>query len=274
MWILLSSTITLVFLLGVFLMVYGYLIEPHMIEISHYRKNHGQMEDRHLRVVQISDIHLGYHVSIKSFEHLVQQVNALSPDVVVLTGDIYDNGEKYVGSERVVKCLQALKAPYGKYAIYGNHEYAHNGVTLLKQTADQAEITLLVNEVAQVPHPHLKIAIAGADCAIYGDKQPDFCATLESSHFNLLMLHQADAIQPYLKYPIDLVMSGHTHGGQIKLPLLGAPILPEMGKRYLQGWYRFEENPRLELYVNRGFGMTMLPFRFLSRPEITVIDLT
>lgn len=273
LWTIISNLVTIAFLGGVILMLYGYLIEPHLIEVSHFKKPHRQKGLASLRVIQISDIHMGYHVSVKALQHLVQQVNALDPDVVVLTGDVYDNGERYQQFSEVVRCLQSLKAPYGKYVIPGNHEYAGNAVQLLQETARSAGLVMLMNEATTIPHPQLKVGLAGADCAIYGVRRPEFCKELEAGHFNFLLLHQADAIHPYLEYPIDVVLSGHTHGGQVRLPWLGTPILPEMGKRFVQGWYSFEESERTALYVNRGFGMTMLPFRFMSRPEITVIDL-
>ncbi len=259
--------------MGLVFMFYGYLIEPHTIEITHFKRKHGRTSQASLRIAQISDIHMGYHVSIKALDHLVDQVNALDPDVVVLTGDLFDNGEKYRHGDEVANALKRLTAPYGKFAIFGNHEYAGNAVELLEATAQKSDFQLLVNAIGQVPHPTLQLNIAGADCAIYGERKPEFCDTLTQDTYNLLLLHQADAIYPYLKYPVHLVLSGHTHGGQICLPLIGAPILPEMGKKFVKGWYTLQGNVGTELYVNRGFGMTMLPFRFLSRPEITIIDL-
>mgnify|MGYP004703320145 CR=1 FL=1 len=274
MWNLISNFFTVTLLFGGLLMLYGYLIEPHTVDVTFFKKRHGQRSVATLRIIQISDLHMGYHVSVKSLDHLISQVNALDPDVVVITGDTYDNGEKFPHGDLVAKSLSRLTAHYGKYAIFGNHEYSGNAEEMLKTTMRDSNVTLLVNQVGQVPHPTLRINIAGADCAIYGERRPEFCSELPESEFNLLLLHQADAIKPYLNYPIHIVLSGHTHGGQISFPLIGAPILPEMGKRYLKGWYALTGLVDTELYVNRGFGMTMLPFRFFSKPEITVIDLT
>ncbi len=273
-WELFSSTLTVLFFIGLAIMAYAHYIEPHTLDVTHHHLKHGQTTRSNLRIIQISDIHLGDHISLKHFDFLIDHVNALDPDVVLLTGDLLDAAERYKFSDQIGASLARVKATYGKYAIYGNHEYSGGGVAQLAQSAVEGNFELLVNQIITVKHPTLKISIGGADCAIYGERRPEFCADFNENHFNLLMLHQADAVHHYHEHPIDVVLSGHTHAGQIAFPFLGALILPEMGRKFVKGWYDLKTKRGTQLYVNRGFGMTMLPFRLLSKPEISVFDIS
>lgn len=272
-WEVVSNILTVLMLIGLLIIVYAYTIEPHFVDIQIFKLKHGQKTQASLRLIQISDIHLGYHVSLHALEQLVQKVNTLKPDLLVITGDLLDYGERYKWGSEAAHILSRLDAAYGKYAIYGNHEYMGNGVALFNKICEIADCKLLKNEVTPILHPSLKVALAGSDCAIYGRRQPEFCEGLAGDAFNILLLHQADASFQYLDYPIHLTLSGHTHGGQIAFPIIGAPILPEMGKKFVKGWYDLDNPCKGHLYVNRGFGMTMLPFRLMSRPEISVFDI-
>jgi predicted MPP superfamily phosphohydrolase len=272
MWEIFSSTVTILFLFGLLIIGYAHFIEPHTLEVTYHKKEHAQKSNAQLRIVQISDIHLGDLVSLKHFDQLIDHVNRLDADVILLTGDLLDAAHRYKYLHQVPAYLNKMKAKYGKFAVYGNHEYNGGGETAYSQMISEGDFELLVNQVVVLKHPQLLINIGGADCATYGQRRPEFSHRFDPLAYNILMLHQGDAVDPYKAYPIDVVFSGHTHAGQIRFPFVGALILPEMGKRYVKGWYTLNTPRGMQLYINRGFGMTMLPFRLLSRPEVTVVD--
>jgi len=250
-------------------MAYGRFIEPKRIEVTHHVIKNTRTQRDTFRIVQLSDIHMGAYVTLERLEHIVDHVNALSADAVVLTGDLLDNAKRYTDFEAVSKVLEKVEARRGKYAIFGNHEYENGGVDAYKKIVEQAKFELLVNQGTSVEN----ISIYGADCALYGNRSPEFSSRLESHQFNILLLHQPDAVDKYFDYHYDLVLSGHTHDGQVKLPIIGTPILPELGRKYVAGWFEHNNRRRTKHYVNRGLGMTMLPFRFNSIPEISVFDI-
>jgi predicted MPP superfamily phosphohydrolase len=95
----------------------------------------------------------------------------------------------------------------------------------------------------------------------------------EEDQYNLVLTHAPDVADELLPYNADLILSGHTHGGQVNLGLFGDYVLPPYGKKYIQGLYSFDTVRNTKLYVNSGIGMTFLPFRFLAPPEITVVTL-
>jgi predicted MPP superfamily phosphohydrolase len=270
MFIWIEHVITVFFFIGLFCMMYGYFIEPHLIEVSHHKLHHSSTHKKVISLVQITDVHLGDFMSLKRLDHLINHVNALQPDVVMITGDLLDNARKYKELDQVKESLLRIHPSAKKVAVYGNHEYAGSGEKEYKNILESSGFKLLVNESTTLDMKGLQLQMSGTDCQIYGIRDYEFIKGFDSSLFSVLMLHQPDTVDHYLHAPIDLVVSGHTHNGQIKLPLVGTIILPELGKLFVEGW--FKHSKRTSHYVCRGLGMTMLPFRFKSRPEIAVFD--
>lgn len=268
-WI--EHLIAILFLLGTACVMYGYFLEPHLIEVTHHKIGHASIKSGAIRIVQLTDIHLGDFMSLKRFDHIIDHVNALEADIVLLTGDLLDNAKTNQKMDKVPESLLRLNEGALKFAVFGNHEYEFGGESNYRKILEESGFRLLVNETATVVLNSQTLQISGADCAIFGERDYTFMDGIDAALFHVFMLHQPDPIDHYLKVPIDLTLSGHTHSGQIRLPILGTPILPELGKKYIDGWYRHSE--RMSQYVSRGIGMTMLPFRFQSRPEIAVFDI-
>ncbi|CAM3809671.1 metallophosphoesterase [Cohnella lubricantis] len=234
------------------------------------------------RIVQFSDTHLGYFHSLRRFEQLVGKMNALQPDIVVFTGDLFDGRAKPEGDAAVIPLLKRIHAPLGKFAVYGNHDFGRDKITRISGPLLSAGgFTVLVNETKRIALAGGEaITISGLDDYVRGRPKPRKALSVLSKHgFHLLLCHEPDPASRHVAYPIDVQLSGHSHGGQVALPFVGAIIRTSEGRKYVRGCHRLPHQPprsgrsHLLLYVNRGIGMTRLPFRFGSVPELSVFTL-
>jgi predicted MPP superfamily phosphohydrolase len=229
------------------------------------------------RIVQLSDIHLDEYTEPFFLERIVQKVNALTPHLVLLTGDFITHGSLtfIAGRHAIRRCAEiiaTLTAPL-RYAILGNHDVAFNG-PLVIQTLAAHGTPVLINQNLPIERNGGRLWLCGVDDP--GSSYPDLDLTIPTKPDGpvLLMAHEPDYADHVIAHPrghlVDLMLAGHSHGGQIRLPFLGPLILPPMAEKYPEGYYRFNQ---LQLYVNRGIGTVGLPFRLNCPPEITVITL-
>jgi hypothetical protein len=220
------------------------------------------------RIVQISDIHMSRWMDEKRLDGIIAQVNALGPDVVALTGDyVHHNPEQYLPA--LSRALGNLKAKEATLAIMGNHDH-WAGVSAVREALNGAGVRELRNEtrlvrIAGVP----QLAISGIDDAWEGqDHIEQAIAQIPGFIPAILLAHEPDFADRYAKTGrYFLQLSGHSHGGQVRLPGIGAPFLPKYGNRYPAGEYQVEQ---MKLYTNRGLGAVPWHFRFNCRPEITL----
>ncbi|WP_274648606.1 metallophosphoesterase [Paenibacillus humicola] len=253
---------------------YSHFIEPRMISVVNrtlaFRRIPVSFAGK--RVIHFSDVHLDFYFGLDRMQRLIEQIQALSPDMICFTGDLYHN---HVGKSGAAcsMLLNRLKAPLGKWAVLGNHDY-DAGVSNVEKVLVDGGFTLLTNRSAVIEQGSDRIQIAGIDDFFFGS--PNYRTVFERvdlNRFTMLLAHEPDFADQTIRYPVDLQLSGHSHGGQVRLPLIGPLVLPEMARKYPQGLYRLGEG-KLLLYTNRGIGMSNYPFRFLCRPEITVLTLS
>lgn len=253
---------------------YARYIEPTLLDIVNLSISHKKIPKTFhgFKIVQFSDTHLSDFFTIERLETIVTKINQLSPDLLLFTGDLMDEPNQYTEINKIVPVLEKLNAPFGKFAVYGNHDHGGYGTDIYRNVITMSGFTLLQNEVATIPMiDGSKIGIAGLDDLMLG--KPQYEGTLGNLNeilFNILLVHEPDAALETKNYHIDLQLSGHSHGGQIQVPFYGPLITPPFANEYPEGMY---EVGKMKLYVNRGLGTTRLPFRFLSTPEITVFTL-
>ena len=218
-----------------------------------------------LRIGQITDCHLGMPYSAGNLAWAVAQMQSEQPDLLVLTGDL-------VGKRRAIAdvpaYLRGLSAPLGIYAVPGNHDY-WEGLYDLRGALMLLGIPLLLNEHRQLRWNGVDLWLVGIDDIWEG--QHDYAAALQGvprDAFKLLLAHAPDAADEAARHRFALQISGHTHGGHLRLPFLGPFTRPRYGLRYVMGRYQVGA---MALYVSRGLGG--LPLRLLCRPEATIITL-
>ena len=256
--------------------VYANQIEPSMLDTNMLELKHPLIPKSFSgkRIVQFSDTHLGFQYNHSQFKKLIHKINSLNPDLILFTGDLMDEPNRYQQIHKIVPLLQQLKAPLGKYCIYGNHDHGGYGSEIYRNVMESAQFTILLNDSRPILlKDGSSIYLVGVDDAMLG--KPDIPLALTHvpySKFKILLSHAPDLADLASKYNIHWQLSGHSHGGQVKLPFFGALIRPPFAEKYPEGYYSIGTKP-LSLYVNRGIGTTRLPFRFMAKPELTVFTL-
>ncbi|NFO02727.1 metallophosphoesterase [Clostridium botulinum] len=260
---------------GIF--AYSIYVEPNLLSVKNIEINNSsniKNEDT-IKIAQISDIHLGEYYAIDKLEKLVNKVNSQNADIIVFTGDLFDNVSKFEDTSKVVPILKKLNANIGKYAIYGNHDYGGGAKNIYKNVMEDSGFKILVNEQANVKLDSGKtMSILGLDDALLGNPDVEKTArNIKGSNYNLLLLHEPDLSDKFVSYNIDLILAGHSHGGQVKIPFLGEIVTPPLAEKYKDGLYNLNTKRNTQLYVNSGIGNTKVPFRFMNVPEVSIFEI-
>lgn len=216
--------------------------------------------------VQLSDFHHSQIVPLRVIEQTVEATNRLNAQAVFLTGDFVTSGTRYVAG--VALALSRLRARRGVYAILGNHDYWSAADEVTKQLRERG-IAVLLNEARAVT-PDLWVA--GVDDAWSG--HPDLDAALQAvppGKTTILLAHEPDFADQAQGRGLALQLSGHSHGGQVRLPIINRPLLPYLSWKYYAG---LQQAGDLPVYINRGLGAIHPPLLFTCRPEISLFRLT
>ena len=224
-----------------------------------------------LRVVQLTDIHAGIFMNRRQMRYYVDQVIALQPDLFVLTGDYISNSLSFLPG--CVEEMARVRARYGTFATLGNHEHWYGSLIQLRTIFRRYGIPLLNNEHRVIRTERGVFAVIGIDDLRTGE------ANLEAALYGLdpaipglLLSHRPEIFPRAASLGIPLTLSGHYHGGQIKLGMPGAGVsLAHLRTPYVEGLFRIGAS---RLYVSRGIGTTFTPVRLNAPPEITVFNLT
>jgi predicted MPP superfamily phosphohydrolase len=269
------------------LALYSGEIERHWVEVTqrdvHLRGLPSAFDG--MRIAQISDIHMDEFTEPFFLRHVVDKINQIKPDAVLITGDfITAKLGMNLGSTRFAlgaawQCANILTGLECKalYASLGNHD-VNVGAKQVSAALVANGITVLRNACLPIERGGGRIWLAGLDDPLEGKPDPELAipASIRNAPNEpiVLMCHAPDYADHLLTQPagqaIDLMLSGHSHGGQIRFPLVGAMVLPPLARKYVKGWFQLG---RLQLYVNRGIGTIGLPLRFDCPPEITSITL-
>lgn len=254
---------------------YTLAVEPDWLSVERVtvgiRGLHPSLEG--LKLAHLSDLHWGAYTGQKEVRTAVEAANALNPDLVLLTGDYVLGSARY--AQPCARELTALRAHLGVFAVPGNHDYwtdinvvaaelRSTGLELLRNSSHRLVVDghpLWLTGIDDVweGHDNLKAALAGVP-----KKEPV-----------LLLVHEPDFADQaaHSHHRIVLQLSGHSHGGQVNLPLLGPPVLPVLGRKYPAGLQRVPDST-LQVYTSRGIGVTAPPVRFNCRPEVALLTLT
>ena len=265
--------------------VYVTQVEPRWIEVTQVHVLLPGLPDPldDFTIAQLSDLHLGPYVSAEDVRRSVEMANALGADLIVLTGDFVYRSAGY--SVACAQELASLRARYGVYAVLGNHDIwtdaeqvaghlAGAGIVVLRnerQTLEVENACLWLLGIEDTGHTG---GFFGDFRAIWQEAADALAALLEgipAEDPRLLLVHNPDFTEMLPEGRIDLALCGHTHGGQVRLPFVGAPMVPScFGQKYAGG---LVPGPSTRVYVNRGIGLIAPPVRFNCRPEVTLLRL-
>lgn len=240
--------------------------EPNRLEITRVSVESPLVQGR-IKIAAFADVHIGSGgMGSARLGKVLAAIQAEKPDIVVFLGDFYDNYAKYSGGEEQrLASLLALPGLEGclKFAVLGNHDMSQKAKKAFITLFQAAGWQVLVNSAVQ----SLGINIIGSDDVIFG--APDVAGLVCEDMFNLLLVHEPDFGRDITG--VGLQLSGHTHGGQVRVPFVGPLVLPKWGREYVRGMHTKPDGG--QIYVNRGLGMSTLPFRFAAVPELTIITI-
>ena len=226
-----------------------------------------------ITIAQFNDTHIGFQYSEELLKEHIQKIQSYSPDLIIFTGDLLDEPNRYNKAAEVIDLLSELKAPLGKFAVYGNHDHGGYGTDIYADIMKQSGFIVLRNEVVSLTRNNESISLSGIDEPMLG--RPSFNAieeSVKSDSFHIFLSHAPDLATKMKTF--DLQLSGHSHGGQIKLPFVGPIVVPPYADVYSDGRYTKKMGDHeAMIYVNRGLGTTRMPFRLFSSPELTFITL-
>lgn len=258
------------------LALYAFWFEPSRIRVVEHTVTNtdgSKIFTEALRIAVIADLHAGApFIGAAKIERVVTLTNAARPDLILLTGDYVIQGVvggEHMAIERVAEKLRALSAPLGVYAVIGNHDRWESDTHITSVLA-KAGIAVLENKSAEISRDTHTLRLVGLSDAF--TTIPDIASALSDVPDDaqaLCFTHSPDVF-PDLPRSCALTIAGHTHGGQVWLPILGRPIVPSrFGELYAAGLVR--ENGKL-LFVSTGIGTSIIPVRFGVVPEISLLN--
>jgi uncharacterized protein len=231
-----------------------------------------------LKIAQISDIHLDQFTEPFFLRHAIRQVNQLSPDLIFITGDFvtHEIGTRKLAIGAAWQCANILQGLHCRriYGVLGNHDIDVDAKAVSTALRDNG-IALLRNSYLPLERGKSRIWLAGLDDPVSGHPIPDLAIPAAIRNIPgepiVLLCHAPDFGRTLSTLPagqaVSFMLSGHTHGGQIRIPFLGPVVLPPGGRLFPEGHYRLG---RMQLYVNRGLGTVGVPFRLDCPPELTL----
>ncbi len=233
-------------------------------------------EDINLKIAYISDIHYNHFMNKERLEKMIEKINNNKPDIILFGGDVFDKPSKYPIDEKaeneIIELLQSLHAEYGKFAVLGEEDYdpqANN----IHQILFKGDFEVLTNKQIFITKDGKNmINLIGIDSLVGGnpDIESSF-ANVDTNLFTIVLTHAPDIISQLPTNEIDLVLAGHSHGGQINIPFIGSLNKVEGAKTYSQGDYYINQT---QLIVSNGLGTTDSDIRIFADPECHMIRIT
>lgn len=273
------TCIVVLFISG--LLLYSRFIGTTGLNVKEYKVVNNKISDEYhgLKVVHLSDIHFNSTISEKDLEQIVDKVNQLKPDIVVITGDIIDERISY-DKDILINCLKKIQAKLGKFAISGNHDLPLDDFNSIVKESGFVNLDNTYELI--YANSNQPIIISGinsnySDSSNMGVKTAEFdnyIANLTDDIkpiYSILLIHEPDFIDNLNLDNYDLILAGHSHGGQIKLPLISKIYTPHGAKKYYDEYYKINNT---DLYISSGLGTSKLKFRLFNRPSINFYRIT
>lgn len=223
-----------------------------------------------LRIAHLSDLHLSEVVSEDYIMQAMQATMRQQPDLIIMTGDYVTHGSSYIPA--VARAVGTLTAPLGVYASLGNHDHWSGGLEQLIDNFEAVGVTVLRNSNVRL-NMEGELWLAGIDDVMErADDLERAMHAIPSTATTILLAHEPDFADQAAQAGVALQFSGHSHGGQVNIPLIGTPILPSYAQRYPSGLYHVPGS-NTQVFTSRGIGMVQPAVRFNCRPEVAILRL-
>lgn len=255
----------------------GLIIKEYKVENQKITDNfHG------LKIVHISDVHYGTTIYKKELDNIVKKINLLKPDIVVLTGDLLDDNTDIKTAEKeIIKSLSNIDATIGKFAITGNHDSKFSEWESIIKNSGFTNINDTYDRIYKDGTNY--ILLSGISTNMFENNDintklqttKDFINTVpeeeKNNIYKILLLHEPDFIDNITDIEFDLILAGHSHNGQVKLPFVGAVKTPIYSTKYYDEHYKINNS---DLYISSGLGTSKVKFRLFNKPSINFYRIT
>ena len=251
------------------LFLYGYYIEPKNLSIKEYKIENKDIPDSFdsLKIIHFSDVHYKSTVDITFLKKIVKLINKQNPDLVIFTGDFLDKRFDYSNKEidEVKNELNKIESTLGNFVVSGNHDMVNNPEDFKNIFSEN--FTILENEEKLIYYKETTpISLVGFSDALETKVNYEILEK-ENNYFRFIMLHEPDEYEKIKEYDFDIMFAGHSHNGQVRLPLIGTIYTPVGSKKYYQEYYKLDNR---EIFISNGIGTSGLDVRFLSTPSINL----
>lgn len=264
----LSAFIVFMAALGICVYYYALKIEPKMLKVTQYNYAKANL-DAPIKIALFCDTHLGFNFDVNDLAKVVDKINEQNADLVIFGGDFFDNYQRdkqNLDLDKITSELQRINATTAKIAVCGNHDLGGGAVRIIGDVWQSGGFTLLNGENAVFEE--LGIEVVGFEDAQFGAFDPLQAA--QTQLFSVGVCHEPDVADVVVSKNVDIMFSGHTHGGQVLLPFITDKVLPPLGKKYRKG--EFDVNGG-KLFVSSGLGTTNVGLRLFNVPEVVVLDI-
>lgn len=228
-----------------------------------------------LKIVHFSDLHYKRIITNEEVTNIINEINKSNPDLVFFSGDLIDRDTKLSEKKKdfIIKSLKNIDPKLGKYAVIGNHDY-DIGIDIIKEIYTKSDFILLDNEYDIIYNENNdKIFLGGLSTSTYKkadiDKVMSYFNDKEDNMYKIILMHEPDYVDKIIKkyQNIDLILAGHSHNGQVRLPVIGALYTPSNAKKYYDEYYKINNT---DLYISSGIGVSRYNFRLFNRPSINI----
>lgn len=258
---------------------YAFKIEPYRVAVNEYDLNNVNSDAAPIKIVQFSDVHLKEDFTYENMDKVINKINEQNPDVVVFTGDLYDNYATYNDDANIISELSKINAKYAKISIWGNRDYGSDSYRYYDAIMEKSGFKLIKNGNWYVSVGNGKrILFTGLDDSMLGKPYMPYSTKIYHSDYDILLAHEPDKAAEYHNYSYDLSLSGHSHGGQIDIPFFPsinekAVSITSLSTKYAGGMYSLDSAGTKKMYVNTGIGTTHISARFGVVPEVSVFNI-
>lgn len=266
--------ILILVLIGTLMLLWARYISTSGLIVKEYAINNDKLNDDYdgLKIVHFSDLHYGSTIFEKELKNVVNTINNQKPDIVVFTGDLIESGVKLNDDELnvLIKELNKINPTVETLAVDGNHDYDDNGY--FEKVMDGLDWHILNNTYEFVYYnSKTPIVFVGLKDLTYGKQDYEnafsFINETDEDLYTIILAHEPDQVDEFNSYNFDLVLSGHSHLGQVRLPFIGAIYTPPGSKKYYDEYYKINN---ADLYISGGIGTSTIKFRFFNKPSINL----
>lgn len=266
----LKIIITIIIII-VLMIVYARYCGIKGLKVKEYKIESTKITDNYhgLKIVHLSDIHYGSTIFEQELSNIVDKINILKPDIVVLTGDLIDNKQSY-DKDILINYLSKIDVTIDKYAVSGNEDIINDYEFILKESG----FINIDNNYDLIYKSNIPIIISGITNEINTTLYEEYIGNLpeeEKPIYSILLTHQPDNVKELNINNYDLILSGHSHKGQINLPIIKKWFLPEGSKKYYDEYYNINNT---DLYISSGLGTSNMKLRLFNKPSINFYRIT